>query len=188
VPIRIVHPFGLEPPPEWEGRDCIPVEELAKWLATGPKQARSSRGGKRNSTAGYYPDLDYYMRSLMEANWARFLTFLGYREWRGKDDPPPGRWWRYEGRRWEFKQRTRNGHYKCDFEVWPGYFDPTRPYEVHELKGWLDPDSKVRLKRMAEQYPEVPVELVTSKRFNEETKKAKRHIPTWDVRPEKKGD
>lgn len=180
MPIRIVHPFGLEPPPEWEGRDCIPVEELAKWLATGPKQARSSRGGKRNAKAGFRKDLGRFYRSATEANFARFLLFLGYREWREKDDPPPGRWFRYEGRKWEFKQRTRNGHYKSDFEVWPGLIDPTRPYEVLELKGWLDNDSKVRLKRMAEQYPDVPIELITAQRFKELTKSARAHIPNWE--------
>lgn len=145
-----------------------------------------ARGGKRNSASGYYDDIGRYMRSMMEANWSRYLIFLGYREWREKDEPPLGKWWRYEGRRWEFKERTRNGQYKSDFEVWPGYFDPTRSYEVHETKGWLDNDSKVRLNRMSKQYHEVPVELVTSARMREETKTARRHIATWDRKPRAK--
>lgn len=118
----------------------------------------------------------------MEANWLRFLLFDGYRRWADRDrDPPPGRWYRYEGRRWEFPEhRGATSFYVADVEVWPGFIVPSRPYEVHELKGYMDGASKTKLRRMALHHPEVPLELITSPRFDALTARAESTVPGWE--------
>lgn len=178
--LRIEHPLGLPPPEHWEGLASIPVAELVAWLNSATAQ-KPKRAGKRNANGGYRADIGKSFRSSMEANWARFLIYLGYREWSEQGEPPSdGRWWRYEGRRWDFPQKTANGKYISDFEVWPGFIEPSRRWEVHETKGWLDGDSKTKLNRMARYHPEVPIELVTSQVFRQYTRHAKAHIKGWE--------
>jgi hypothetical protein len=51
---------------------------------------------------------------------------------------------------------------------------------VLEAKGWLDPRSKTKLKRMAKHHPDSPVELVTAQRLSEMVGRAKSIIPCWE--------
>lgn len=79
--------------------------------------------------------------------------------------------WTYEAETFDFTQpRKVNGRWlkgvkhgvttnKIDFEV----IDFTGLYVVVEVKGFMDPKSKTRLRRMGRYYPEVPVELVGPK-------------------------
>jgi hypothetical protein len=64
--------------------------------------------------------------------------------------------------------------------VWPGLIDQGRSYEVLEAKGWLDPKSKTKLRRMAQHHPGAPVELITAQRLGELVGRAKAVIPGWE--------
>lgn len=189
--LRIEHPRGEVPiPREWCETGRVSRDDLQRWLESNGLEngkASGSRGGKRNSRKGIREDLGHYCRSSMEANLERYLRFLGHRPWLEKTDPPrEGRWYRYEGRRWDFTDRkgdpikTSTGFYLADFEVWPGVVDCSRAYEVLEVKGWMDGSSKTKLNRMRKQYPEVPVEVISSKEFDRMTKGARHHIPGWE--------
>jgi hypothetical protein len=161
-----------------------------KWLESNGtlEQAGKPRGGKRNSNRGVRADLGHYCRSSMEANFERYLRFLGYMRWEDKTTSPPleGKWYRYEGRRWDFTTakgdpiKTATGFYLADLEVWPGLVVPSRAYEVLEVKGWMDPASKTKLNRMRKQYPDVPLEVISSTEFNHMTRGSKRLIPHWE--------
>jgi hypothetical protein len=118
----------------------------------------------------------------MEANFERFLKFLGYQLWTEKGaDPPQGDgalWYRYEGRSWTLPGGC--GDYLTDFEVWPGLIEAGRPYEVIEIKGHLDARSKTKLNRMRKLYPDVVIELITPERLDELVGKGKSVIPNWE--------
>ena len=120
--------------------------------------------GKRG-VGGRRSDLgDRYFRSRYEANYARFLT------WSKKT-------WVYEPKTFWFdaiKRGTRS--YTPDFWV---------PSEVafHEVKGWMDPKSATKLKRMAKFHPGVKVIVVGADWF----RAAERQglcavIPGWECR------
>ncbi len=102
-----------------------------------------ARGGRRE-------DLDNrYFRSSWEANYARYLRFL---KDRGEIQS-----WEYECERFVFHGVTRGAlTYTPDFKVTEN--DGAVVY--HEIKGWMDPKSKGKLKRMAKFYPEAKIIII----------------------------
>ena len=180
--MRITHPKGLTPP--WAQGSRITADQLKEWLehdgpGATPVEARKwkGKGGRRTRSLGHS------CRSAMEANWVRYLRYLGYQPWTHKEqDPPAGaKWYRYERRRWEFPDlRGATSFYVADVEVWPGLIDPTRPYEVHEIKGYLDRASKTKVNRMAKYFSAVPLELITTDRFKQLTAGAPALVPNWE--------
>jgi hypothetical protein len=174
VTIRFEHPKGEPPPADWE--DKVSAKEFRDWM-----EGKTPKRSKWKAKSGIREDLGYRTRSKMEANWARFLQHHGYQLWTDKKDPPEGKWYRFEGRKFLFGElRGATSFYLTDFEVWPGYFDPTRPYELHEIKGYLDGPSKTKLNRMKKYYADVALELVTSPVFSQITKGYKTIIPHWE--------
>lgn len=96
----------------------------------------------------------YYMRSKWERNYADWLEFR-VRIGEVVD-------WEYEPRTFWFLEIKRGVRsYKPDFLV--RLADGTE--EFHELKGWLDPQSKTKIKRMRIYYPEVNLVLIDAKRY-----------------------
>ena len=97
-------------------------------------------GGKRADLGGQY------FRSAWEANYARYLN------WRIANG---------ERLRWEYEPEcivfrfpvkpSKNSTYRGDFAVWVG--DSEVP-EIHEPKGFMDQDSKIKLRRMQKFFPE----------------------------------
>lgn len=117
------------------------------------------RGGPKLVTrmpgsSGFRKDLGIYVRSIWEANYARYLTEL-VRAGQVLS-------WEYEPRVFEF-ERIRRGtrSYTPDFLV---QFNNGH-HEWHEVKGWLDPKSKTKLKRMARYYPGETVVLIDKQWF-----------------------
>jgi hypothetical protein len=107
-------------------------------------QGRYSRcaGGKRADLG------DVYFRSSWEANYARYLNWLRAH---GKLDA-----WSYEAKTFIFaaiKRGTRA--YTPDFLVTIAGRD-----EWHEVKGWMDPKSVTRLRRMAKYFPREVVRVI----------------------------
>ncbi len=110
-----------------------------------------------------------YYRSRWEANYARFLEWSrqqGHiKEWLHEPDT----FWFHN-----ILRGTRS--YLPDFKVTSN--DGTIAY--HEVKGWMDPASKTKLKRMKKYYPEVRIELIDSKRYNTLKKQVSRIIKDWE--------
>ena len=121
-----------------------------------------TRSGRRADLGGLY------VRSAWEANYARWLRSLG----------PLGLIsWRYEPRVFRFPGITRGcTEYRPDFEL---VFDHRT--EWHEVKGWHDPKSKTRLKRMAKYYPREVVTVIGRAWFAEmERSGLAGAVPGWE--------
>jgi hypothetical protein len=121
------------------------------------------KGGKRADLG------NRFFRSKMEANVARYLNWLIAQgqilSW--LYEPPP---FRFEG----IKRGSID--YKPDFVV-------TRlngSTYVIEVKGWMDTNSKTKLKRMAKYFPHVEIEILDKTRYAA-ISKWKKLIPGWEA-------
>ena len=120
--------------------------------------------------AGKRADLgDKRYRSAWEANYARYLNWL---KATGNIHH-----WEFEPDTFWFMQIKRGVRsYLPDFKVWES---PTAtPYYV-EVKGWWDPKSLTKLKRMKKYYPDIRVDIVSRKEYNA-IKRWSRLIPNWE--------
>lgn len=107
------------------------------------------------------PEKNYYFRSIWEVYYAKYLQFL--KKKRAISE------WLYEPKTFNFpKQRYAAGpfSYKPDFQVIKG--DIT---EWHEVKGWMNPSSKKKLKRFQECFPDEGEVIVIGKDFFTEMRK-----------------
>lgn len=114
-------------------------------VSCGAKQrSRANRGrfGGRGAKVGKRPDLGgMFFRSGWEANYARYLNAL-------VDAGDVDRW-EYEPQVFYFPVKRGNKAYLPDFRVW----FPDGSYEWHEVKGYMDDASRLKLKRFALHHP-----------------------------------
>ena len=82
-----------------------------------------------------------FFRSAWEANYARYLNWLQQGGYIDRWEYEPVTFW-FE----KIKRGTRS--YKPDFQVWEGQ----KTYFV-EVKGYMDPQSRTKLKRMVKYFP-----------------------------------
>ena len=102
----------------------------------------NSHGGRRDDLGGLY------VRSSWEANYARYLSFLvSNGEILG---------WEYEPDTFEFPVKRGNIAYTPDFKI----INSDGSVEYHEVKGYMDKDSAVKLKRMEKYYPTIKVVVI----------------------------
>ena len=121
-----------------------------------------AKGGRRI-------DLDNrYFRSSWEANYARYLNWLMSIGHIHK--------WEYEVDVFEFPFKRGNTTYTPDFKV----FKDHDCYEYHEIKGWMDKDSAVKLKRMIKYYPNEKVIVVDKKQYYALARDVKNVINGWE--------
>ena len=122
------------------------------------------KGGKRDDIRG-----GMYFRSAWEANYARYLSFLVALSEIAD--------WEYESDHFEFSAIKR-GHrsYTPDFKI----INLDGSIEYHEVKGWLDPASKVKLKRMAKYYPEIQIIIIDKDAYQAIQKECKNLVPGWE--------
>jgi len=110
-----------------------------------------------------------YVRSAWEANYARFLDWLIEHGVIVR--------WEYEPDRFVFDAIKRGARsYLPDFKVWAS----EKIFEYHEVKGWMDPKSKTRLKRMAKYYPDVRVIVIGRDEYREIENKVGALIDRWE--------
>lgn len=123
-------------------------------------------GGKRDDLGGRY------FRSSWEANWARYLNWL--------ISVGEIKTWDYEVDTFEFP-RIRRGtrFYTPDFKV----VNNDDSIEYHEIKGWMDPKSNTRMKRMAKYYPHVKVILIDTDAYYATARTVRGFIPNWERNP-----
>ncbi|MCF8009450.1 MAG: hypothetical protein K9K32_06760 [Halanaerobiales bacterium] len=88
-----------------------------------------AKGGKREDLNGQY------FRSAWEANYARYLNFVGEK-------------WEYEPKEFEFEEIKRGTRFYT-----PDFYLPNKDQYV-EIKGWFRRKDKTKLKRFKKYYPE----------------------------------
>ena len=118
---------------------------------------------------GIRADLGIFVRSSWEANYSRYLNWLvGLGEIRG---------WEYEPETFEFegiKRGTRS--YTPDFKV----TNLDDSVEYHEVKGWMDPKSRTKLKRMAKYHPDIKIILIDKGVYYAIRSECKNLVPNWE--------
>lgn len=125
-------------------------------------QARA-RNGKRADLGGKF------FRSSWEANYARYLNWLMTN---GQVKS-----WEYEPETFIFRGEVRGPiHYTPDFRVL--YSDGRIEYV--EIKGWNDPKSQSRHKKMAKYYPKVPLVILTQTQYRAIERQVAALIPEWE--------
>lgn len=171
-------------------REAISKSSLASWVKqksneTGNmspdlRQARSDRmsrmrAGQSGENAysrakqGRRSDVGtMFFRSAWEANYARYLNWLVARgEILG---------WEYEPKVFWFDAIKRGVRsYKPDFRI----AEVGCSYWV-EVKGWMDPKSKTKLKRMAKYHPNEKIIVVGPAQYAAIKRSVSRLIPAWE--------
>ena len=125
--------------------------------------------GNKRSNGGFRKDIGMYVRSSWEHNYA---LVLNWRQERGQIVR-----WEYEPETFEFPVKRGNRSYKPDFKV----FFPDGHHEWHEVKGYMDADSRVKLKRMAKYYPEEVVKLIDGPVYRDLSKLFQKMLPGWEL-------
>jgi len=136
------------------------------WLA---KNGEFDYRMKRSSKSGRRTDLnDRYFRSSWEANYARYLNWLIQQ---GEIEL-----WEYEVDTFKFPVKKGNMSYLPDFKI----TNPNGTIEYHEVKGYMDDDSRVKLNRMAKYFPDVKVVLIDKEYYAALAKQIKPLIEGWE--------
>ncbi len=134
------------------------------------KLKRKVLGGGARGKGGKRADLEgKYFRSMWEANWARYLNWL---KARGEILS-----WEYESEEFAFPNIKRGTRfYKSDFKV----TNKNGSVEYHEVKGWMSPQDRTRLKRMAKYHPAVKIIVVDGKYYRRVADMVAKCIPGWE--------
>jgi hypothetical protein len=122
----------------------------------------------KQAQAGTRADLGIYVRSKWEANWARYLRWL---KSIGEISD-----WAYEPEEFQFPVKRGNRFYTPDFKI----TNKDGSIEYHEIKGYMDKDSRTKLKRMLKYYPHITVKLIEKDSYYAVARKAKYFVPHWE--------
>ena len=124
----------------------------------------------RHPKIGKRKDLNnMFFRSSWEANYARYLNWLKEKKFI-KD-------WEYEPKTFIFTEiQLGTRSYKPDFLVTENNGDKA----WHEVKGWMDSKSKIKLKRMKKYYPEEKIILIDGDAYKSIKQKMSRIIENWE--------
>lgn len=110
-----------------------------------------------------------FYRSKWEANYARHLEWLL--------NQGVIVFWAYEPKTFWFENIKRGVRsYKPDFFV--RFTDGEEAYI--EVKGWMDPKSKTKIKRFRKYYPFLKLEVVGAEWFQKHRREMKGLIPDWE--------
>lgn len=109
------------------------------------------------SKKGIREDLKCFFRSTWEANYARYLNYIGVK-------------WKYEPITYNL---ANNKTYTPDFLLEDG--------TIVEIKGWLTKQGKEKLNAFTKEYPNVTVIIVTRKEYNEIKKNYQFEIEKWEI-------
>lgn len=143
------------------GRPCF-----AAWKGAQAESTHSwGNGGKR-------ADLDnQYFRSSWEANYARYLNWLIAQRQIVR--------WEYEVDTFEFHKIKRGTRfYTPDFKI----HNLNGSIEYHEIKGYMDKRSAIKLRRMAKYYPAIKVVLIDSDAYKALAKTARHLVDIWETK------
>lgn len=137
------------------------VEEARKYFAN-VKVGANNMEGKFQSGNYECSKGTVYFRSKWEANISLYLDWL-IKQKEIKD-------WEYETEIYRFEGLTKGSTtYRIDFKVWLN----DKVFEIWEVKGFMTPQAKTKLKRMKKYFPDVKVVLVDGKAYGEIVKRMK---------------
>ena len=126
------------------------------------------------SNAGHY-DINgcrHYFRSTWEANYALYLDFL-----RKRGDIFT---WEYEPDTFWFENIRRGVRsYLPDFMI----MNTDGSHEYHEVKGYMDAQSRTKIKRMAKYYPTVKLIIIDSKQYQDLKNKLGKLLKFYEGKP-----
>lgn len=129
-----------------------------------PNYGKRSRSGKREDLGGLY------VRSSWEANYARYLNWL--------TSLGEIKSWEYEACEFRFNKIKRgNCFYIPDFKI----TNNDDSVEYHEVKGWMDKDSRTKLNRMSKYYPEVKIVIIDKDVYRAIALQVRNLIPNWET-------
>jgi hypothetical protein len=107
---------------------------------------------------------------MWEANYARFLNWMLARGNIAK--------WEYEAETFWFERIKRGVRsYKPDFRI----TGADGAVWFVEVKGWMDPKSKTKIKRMAKYHPTVDLRVFDAKAYRELARMLGPAIPGWET-------
>lgn len=138
---------------------------MARYGSVAPKNVRGSwRAGWREIGGRRH-----FFRSRWEANYARYLSLLKRLGLISE--------WHHEPEMFRFPGATRKPFsYLPDFKVW----HPCGLVEYHEVKGWVDADSKRKIDLMAKHHPQINLVMVMADWFRA-NKSMQRFIADWEA-------
>jgi len=167
------HPRGMAGKKHSEEFKARQSQRSAERWAAMSEEERAALQSKANRTwKGGWREIGgvrKYYRSTWEANYARYLEWL-----KGRKEIKS---WRHEPKTFWFlsiKRGTRS--YLPDFEV----VENDGSVAYHEVKGWLDDKSRVKLQRMAKYYPDEKVVLVDRDAYQAIARTMKGIIREWE--------
>lgn len=135
-----------------------------RWLQRSNPYSRT-RSGKRADLG------DQFFRSSWEANYARYLNWLVEH---GEIVA-----WEFESKTFVFDGASRGVvSYTPDFKV----IRNDGAHEWHEVKGWMDANSKARLALMAEHYPGELLIVIDRRAYTALEKQFRNILPNWEYR------
>jgi endogenous inhibitor of DNA gyrase (YacG/DUF329 family) len=140
----------------------------AAWMSGNPlsssgvNRMTARKGGKRADLNGRY------FRSSWEANYARLLNWL-----LAKGDVTA---WEFEPVTFEFPVKRGSRFYTPDFRI----TYPDGSQQFHEIKGFMDPRSATKLKRMRIHHPGVHVHLIDAPAYRHLADQFGPFIPHWE--------
>lgn len=183
------HPKGMlgkQHTDEWKAKQSIRVSErvyteeqkerkIERMMNTKIERYGSGRPPTRSnnpysrSKRGKREDLgNIFFRSSWEANYARYLNWLVLNK--------EIKSWEFEPQTFVFHGETRGAiSYLPDFKI----INNNGSHEWHEVKGWMTPKDRTKLKRMAKHYPDEKVVLIDGPVYKE-ISKWKSMIPGWE--------
>lgn len=145
----------------WADPNCVlNSPEHRQWLSDRMTQWVAENQTAENTYSrcqrGRRADLgDIFFRSKWEANYARYLNWM---KQRGEIHD-----WKYESKTFWFEKIRRGVRsYTPDFEV---IDKPGAAPRYVEVKGWMDPKSATKIKRMAKYYPDVVLEVFDERSY-----------------------
>ena len=156
------------------------AERTLKAMQTRVKNGTAVRNSPHGSWKAGWHEIGgkrKYYRSNWEANYARYLEWL---KGLGKIKE-----WSHEPKTFWFEGIKRGCvSYLPDFCVTEN--DGKEAY--HEVKGWMDDRSRVKIERMGRYHPSVTLIVVDAKAYQEIRKKLSSIIPGWhDIQRDKRG-
>lgn len=145
----------------------------------GDKKKLVISGGYRSHVQGWRTIGDKektYYRSLWDINTSRYFAWQKSKGW-VKD-------WEYEPKKFKFDKNLYDAgpyQYVPDFRITD---NDGNQYWV-EVKGWLNPKSKAKLKRFAREFPEERLELWDKTVMDNLRKNFSHLVPDWERLPPK---
>ncbi len=128
---------------------------------------------KRPSSAGWrvVGKQKRYFRSRWEHNFACYLEWL-------RTNQKTVKWWKHEPKTFWFKKIQRGCRsYKPDFQV--KFSNGLTSW--YEVKGWMDPKSVTKIRRMNKYHPEIELNVIDKQWFKDAGILSK-IVPGWEIK------